>query len=119
MDLKIISVNGHGDASEEYVWMRVLADCDLGDYALADTTYDDDGDAISNKLRHFFWFPSKAVKAGERVSLRTGKGQDRRLTNERGLVVHRFYWNLGGSIWNDDGDTAVLFELSGWAFKKA
>ena len=31
---------------------------------------------------------------------------------------HFLYWNLKAAVWNDDGDYAVLFEVSGWDHKR-
>lgn len=118
MDLKVLSINEQGDASKEYVWIEVLSDCSLNNYALADTTYYDDG-SISNELRHFYWFPNTNVRRGERVSLRTGNGKNTTVVNDKGQTVHRFYWGLGRAIWNDSGDAAVLFNIVDWNTTRA
>ncbi|WP_146074091.1 hypothetical protein [Methylobacterium sp. 190mf] len=113
MQLKIIRVHSHGDVGNERVWMKVTGDCDLSDYAVFDSTYDDDGN-VSNKNRHVFWFPSQNVETGDFVSLRTGKGKDKTLVNDDGNTVHRFHWGLGTSVWNDDGDVATLVRINEW-----
>jgi len=118
MKLKILSVNEKGDASKEYVWLEVLEDCDVGRYAIADSTYVSEG-KISNKLRHFFWFPDKTVKKGNRIVVRTGTGTDDEYTTDTGKKVHRFYWGLKSAVWNDDGDAAVLLEIATWKITKA
>ncbi|MFT3987957.1 hypothetical protein [Aestuariivirga sp.] len=118
MDLKINNISGHGDASEEYVYLTVENDCDVGKYMLADSTYTQD-DKISNKLRHVYWFPDKKVKKGDAVVLRTGKGKNASEPLDGGGTKHRFYWNLDSAIWNDDGDAAVLLHVDDWTQKKA
>lgn len=118
MDLKIISVHGNGDFDSEYVLLRATADCDVGYYQLCDTTYTDD-DKVSNKLRHIYWFPDRAVKKGELVSLWTKSGKNTTTKNESGTVVHRFYWGLSKAVWNNDGDCAVLQHLETWQLFKA
>lgn len=118
MHLEVIAVNGHGDENEEFVRLAVLKDCDLVNYAVADTTYTDD-DHISNELRHFFWFPSTLVKAGEEVVLRTKVGEYKRFRKDDGTIVHRFYWNLDKPIWNDDEDGIVLFKIDNWQASRA
>lgn len=115
--LKILKVHNHGDSKEEHVLIEVIDDCDLSDYALIDSTFDDDGN-VSNKNRHVFWFPSCDVSAGDFVSLRTGKGKDRTYTNDNDKVVHRFHWGLDTSVWNDDGDAATLIQISDWVSKQ-
>lgn len=97
--------------------VEVLNNCSLSYYALADTSYSGVG-KVSNKLRHFFWFPATDVKAGEFVVLRTGSGtNDSYKSNER--TYHRFYWNLGSAVWNNTGDAAVVFQLKSWKTTKA
>ncbi len=118
MELKIMSVHEHGSASKEYVWIEVLEDCDLDHYAVADTTYTSER-TISNKLRHFYWFKKKQVKAGQRIVLRTGVGKDDSYKSEKGYTVHRFYWGLKSAVWNDDGDAALLLRLDTWKAKRA
>jgi len=118
MKLKISSIQEKGNASKEYVWLEVTEDCDLSYYGLADTTFTSDG-KIANKLRHFFWFPSKSVKKGEQVVLRTGAGNHGQYVTSDGKVVHRYFWGLGSSVWNDDGDAAVLFEIETWNTTRA
>lgn len=118
MKLKILSIHEQGDAAKEYVRLEVIEDCDLQYYGLADTTYTSKG-TISNKLRHFFWFPEKDVKKGERVVLRTGTGTNGEYVIEGGKKVHRFFWGLQSAVWNDEGDAAVLFQIRGWKAMRA
>jgi len=118
MDLKIISVHGQGDFNSEYVLCRVIEDCDVGRYQLCDTTYLDNG-RVSNKLRHTFWFPDKAVKKGDLVSVWTRSGNDTTEKNSAGTIVHRFYWGMSKAVWNNDGDCAVLQQLATWQLFKA
>lgn len=118
MDLQIVNVHVKGDEDSEYVYLKVLSDCNLHYYAIADTSYTDDHH-ISNALRHFFWFPKKEVKAGDYVSLRTGKGKNIAITNDAGHKIHRFYWGLNEPVWNNDGDAAVLFQVNSWKTTRA
>ncbi len=109
MSLKIISINGQGDASSEYVMLRALANCDLKNYAVADSTFDASGNP-SNKTRHTYFFPQKAVKEGEWVFLYTRKGTNRTQISDQSGPMHFFYWGLSNAVWNDTGDTAHLLE---------
>ncbi|WP_171616063.1 hypothetical protein [Roseicella sp. DB1501] len=118
MKLEVVSVHNHGKAAEEHVLLRANEDCDVGKYLLADSTFLDNG-KVSNRLRHLFWFPKKAVKKGELVSVRTGKGTNTEVTNQSGTKVHRFYWGLGAAVWNDETDCAVLIEANTWQFRRA
>ncbi|WP_409497520.1 hypothetical protein [Pseudomonas fragi] len=116
MKLKIDVVHGHGDATEERVLLTVLEDCNLNCYMVCDATYSRDG-KISNKNRHSKWFVNKIVKKGERVSLHTRVGEDHD-EKQGGVIWHHIYWNFKSPIWNDDGDGAVLVEISDWVTTK-
>ena len=118
MKLELIKVNNCGDQTKEYVSLEVVADANLEFYLLTDTTYTDDIH-ISNKLRHLYWFPKTAVKKGDFVWLDTGKGTNISRGNTAQTRTHIFYWNLAEPVWNDDGDCAVLFEVSAWTTKRA
>jgi hypothetical protein len=118
MKLKILSIHEQGNAEKEYVLLEAVEDCNLGFYGLADTTYRADGE-ISNKLRHFFWFPDATLNKGERVVLRTGTGKNNRYTTDSGTKVHRFFWGLESAVWNNDGDAAVLFQMANWKTTRA
>ena len=107
MSLKISKIYPKGDETDERITFTVTADCNLGDYILADDTFANN--KPSNKLRNTFFFPSVAVKKGEWVSLRTKKGKYNVVeatTSSRG--GHQFYWGLDKSVWNDSGDCAHL-----------
>ncbi|MCS4314425.1 hypothetical protein M2397_004745 [Pseudomonas sp. BIGb0381] len=115
MDIKVVSVHGHGKADEEYVLLKVSSDCDLSYYALVDTTYA--GEKITDKNRHVFWFPKHDVKSGDEIVLRTAVGKNSwstSTTNRR----HTLYWNLKSAVWNDTGDAATLLRLASWKATK-
>lgn len=118
MDVKILNVHNHGNQNEEYVFIEVLEDCDIGEYMLADSTYTQSG-KISNKVRHTYWFPDKKVKKGEFVSLWTCKGENTEGKTKGGSKIHRFYWGLDSSVWNDEGDCALLFHVAEYSDHRA
>ncbi|HAS6741386.1 TPA: hypothetical protein GRI78_00010 [Vibrio parahaemolyticus] len=113
MDLKVVEIKNAGKLNEEYVKLSVVKDCDLVYSIITDTTYTDDS-KISNKLRNIYWLPRKEVKKGDTVIVYTGKG-----TNDSKNGVHKLYWGLGRSVWNDDGDAALLFQVDTWKATKA
>lgn len=116
--LKIHSVDGKGDLSKECVWLQVLEDIpDLGSYMICDTTYVD-ANHVSNELRHLYWFPTKAAKKGDWVRLMTTSGTNTTTDNNSKTKTHTFYWKLGKTVWNKDGDAAILFDLSKWSTLK-
>lgn len=117
MKLKVLSIHEKGDASKEYVLLEATEDCDVGNYAVADSTYTGEH-SVSNMLRHVYWFPDKAIKKGNRVVLRTGAGTNGEYKTDSGKQVHRFFWGLKSSVWNDDGDAAVLLHIASWKITK-
>lgn len=113
MKLNIRSIHNHGNAKEEYVVLDVTEDCKLQYYMLQDTTYTDDG-KISSKLRHSYWMPSYEAKKGDEIILHTCTGKNKIPVRENGGKRFTFYWELDSSVWNDEGDCAVLFEIKTW-----
>lgn len=116
MSLRIYSLKNHGNAGQEYICLDVLEDCNLGDYAIADSTYGEKG-KVSNKWRHLYWFKNQAVKKNDFVVLYTRKGANTVRDFERGtekltVKVYDLFWNSDAPIWNDDIDCAALIRLS-------
>jgi len=107
--LKIISVNNSGALASEYVFLKVVAECNIGDYLLVDSTYESD-DTPSNKLRHVFFFPSKVLKEGENILLRTKAGTYKLEKTANGSPQHNLFWGLKETVWNVDGDKAFVFK---------
>ncbi len=117
MNIKIKGVRDAGDENQERVVLEVLADDDIGQYLVCDSTFTKDK-VVSNKLRHVYWFPDKAVKKNDLVVLYTKPGRRTEKTNSDGSTTHFFYWNLESTVWNQDGDCAVLFEARNWHAKR-
>lgn len=118
MKVEIVAINKAGKANEEYIALKVLEDCNLKYYMIADTTYVNES-AISNKVRHTYWFASCDVKKGDFVWLFSGKGEDTKRGNSTNTTTHLRFWGLGGAVWNNEGDCGVLYELNSWTTKKA
>lgn len=117
MNLQIISIHNHGDAQREYVVFKVVADCILGEFVLSDTTYINEK-TISNRLRHMYWWvTSEKARKGDFIYVYTREGKDTTRVVEG--VTHRdFFWNLKSSVWNNNGDAAVLMHVDEWQFKQ-
>lgn len=103
------------DHDSERIILDVLQTTNLVHYLISDTTYKSAG-KISNKLRHIHWFAPKEVKAGDVVKLYTKKGTDFSSKKEK-YTLHICYWGLDSCVWNDEGDRALLMELSDWQTK--
>lgn len=117
MKIEIINLIDRGVANKERIWFRVIADCDLSFYIVFDTTYLSPN-SISNLQKHSYWFGAKSVKSGDYVILYTGPGSPVESKNNDGSTNHFIYWGLEKTIWNKEGDCAVLFELNSWQTSK-
>lgn len=118
MNIKIRAIRNSGVADKERLVLQVLRDDDIGYYVVFDTTFTEDG-KISNKVRHSYWFPDKKVRIGDLVILYTKPGTQSESQNEDGSTAHFFYWGLDKTIWNKEGDCAVLLEARNWSAKGA
>jgi competence protein ComEC len=54
--------------------------------------------------KHTYTFPSRTLDSRASVTLYTGEGMD---------TATEIYWGSGSPIWNNDGDTAYLYDDSG------
>lgn len=61
------------------------------------------GWALMDAQNHTFTFPDFSLKAGAKVTIRTGVGDN---TSED------LFWNRSSSIWNNGGDLATLMDAS-------
>lgn len=118
MSLELINIHEKGQQNSEYVELRANEKCNLKYYIVSDTTYTSNT-AISNKLRHIYWFAPKDIAKGDYVFLRTGKGNNTTHANQAGTTTHVFYWGLDKAVWNNTGDAGILFTLKTWSTKKA
>ena len=112
MSLKIDTLKKDGDAEKEYIKLKATADVDIGNYAIIDKTFNNNG-SVSNVHKHFYRFPSKVIKKGEFVTLRTGKGKNIELITTNGVKVHRCYWGSDAAFWNDSNtEKAELLKVT-------
>jgi hypothetical protein len=112
MKAKIRNIVDHGQSNERIV-LDIIADTDIGEFLILDTTYTSSG-SISNKVRHPYWFPDKKVEKGDLVVVYTKKGTNSSKTNTNGTTSHFFYWGLDSNVWNNDGDCALLLHIHDW-----
>jgi hypothetical protein len=117
MKLEINQILDRGDQQQERLWIKVLNDTDLSFYIVFDTTYTSES-TISNIQRHAHWFRPRKVKAGDSVILYTRPGQFSTSQNPDGSTNHFLFWGLGRSVWNEEGDCAVLFEVNSWSTRR-
>jgi hypothetical protein len=118
MNIEIMSAVEKGAMGNECIVLKVKNNTDnMGNYLLSDTTYLEDK-TVSNELRHIYWFPNKEVAKGDYIVLYTGKGKNKSSMNNENTHTHVLYWNLNITVWNKDGDRAVLFNIKERTFTK-
>lgn len=116
MSLKIENLIKDGDQDKEYILLIATENINISSYAIVDRTFNKDGN-FSNIHKHFYRFPSKEVKKGEFVSLRTGKGKNT-IGKIGDIPVHRFFWGSDAAFWNDsEVEKAELLKVETIAFK--
>jgi len=117
MNIEIVNIIDRGEANKERLWLKVLSSTNLSYFIVFDTTYTSDN-SISNLQRHAYWFNPKEVRGGDYVVLYTKPGKNSEEKNDDGSTTHFLYWGLDKTIWNKQGDCAVLFELKTWQTSK-
>lgn len=112
MSLKIHKVVNASKPEDEIIWLEASKSTSLKGYAIIDKTFDANG-KISNEFRHIYLFSEHQVAKDDFVALHSGKGDFRKVKNNRGTFNHHFYWGSGSCIWNDKGgDTAGLISIN-------
>lgn len=112
MDLKLIRI-ADACTDDERVVIKAMTKCNLNDYIIFDTTFDENG-IVSNKHRHIFIFPDMIVEKGDYVWLYTKQGSYGTHKNTSGTTTHKLYWCIDGHIWNDSGDRVYLLHYDDW-----
>lgn len=112
MDLKLIQIVDRGTDRERLI-MKAVRKCNINEYIVLDTTYDEDG-IVSNKHRHVYIMPDINVDEGDFIWLFTQKGTYHTHNNDSKTITHNIYWGLDISVWNNDGDQAYLIHYDDW-----
>ena len=116
MNVNIKDIKYRGDLHEERLILEVSMDDDIGRYVVFDTAAAEDG-GVSNRVKRAYWFPDKAVSAGDLVVLYTRAGQPKIKRNSGDFTTHFFYWGLDQPVWDRPGKLAVLLKTQDWQAK--
>ena len=117
MKIKIEKILERATAEAERLWLKVLSDTDLQYYIVFGTTYTSQNQ-IYRIQRHAYWFAPKPVTSGDNVFLYSKKGKAKTKENKDGTKTHIIYWGLDQTVWNNEGDCAVVFEVNNWQTSK-
>ena len=115
MKIRIQFVADKGDLDNERLVFRVLRDVDLGDFLLVRTGFE--GDQVTTEVMNTFWFPFKAVTAGDIVVVysKIGRAKQKQISDDR--TAHFFYWCQDSPLWDDDDVAPVLLYAPEWVSK--
>lgn len=117
MDLQIIKIEDRGSNTERLI-MKAVRKCNLNEFIVLDTTYDEDG-IVSNKHRHVYVMPDIDVEEGDFIWLYTCRGNYATHKNDSKTITHKLYWGLEINVWNNDGDKAYVIHYDDWTSKAA
>lgn len=113
MKLAIIRVADRGVREKERLRLKVVNDTNLTYYVVISSRYGTPN-SVESEARQSYWFPPRAVKAGDVVILYTKSGKSHQQRLEDGTTKHFFYWGGTGPRWTQTGDCAVVMEVSDW-----
>ncbi|MBG6028375.1 hypothetical protein I5F10_12355 [Proteus mirabilis] len=123
MEVFVEEVRNAGDIEKECVVLKCYGN-DVGwpeGYIVFDQTYDADGNE-SNKIRHLYIFPDKTKGEGDDVptyyrwaygdiiELYTRNGRNR-IVKDGTQTVFKYFWKLGNSVWNSNGDKVTIIKI--------
>lgn len=123
MELYIDEVKSAGNIDNECLVLKCCSNnTDWPEkYMIFDQTYDSDGD-VSNKIRHCYIFPERIKgeyddaptlhrwEDGDIIELHTRNGRNRVVANGNNKI-YKYFWKLGNSVWNADGDEVTLLKI--------
>lgn len=112
MDLQLIRIADRGNDNERLI-MRAVRKCNLNEYIVLDTTYDEEG-IVSNKNRHVYVMPDINVNEGDFIWLYTHEGSYHTHKNDSNTITHNIYWGLDIYVWNNNGDKAYIIHYDDW-----
>jgi hypothetical protein len=112
MSVQIKHVLKRGEHGSERLVIKVLADDDIGAYAVFQVLTADG--SVTNAVRHAYWFPDQPVATGDLVVLYTKPGTQSSKLNKNGQRSYFFYWSREEAVWGEDGAAAVLLHDPHW-----
>lgn len=116
MKIEIQSIADKGTRENERIVLKVVADTDIGDYLLIQAGFANDQVTIGTYQT--YWFPYKAVSAGDLIVLYTKDGKQSEKDLRQGKKAHFFYWRIQEPIWNRNDRAPVLLNAPEWISKR-
>lgn len=117
MNIKLRSIFKKNIIKKERITLKVLSNCNVGDYLLLRTGYA--GGEVTTDVKDAYWFPYKEVSAGDLIVLYTKAGKQSEKPLKKRGTAHFFYWGLESTIWNSKEVAAVLLDAPTWDSKSS
>lgn len=115
MKIQLRSISDRGNRKKERIVLRVRTDTDIGDYLIMQTGFNDG--EVTIDTYNTYWFPYKAVSAGDLIVLYTKPGKENEVYLGKGNKTHFFYWGLDSAIWDRNDRSFVVLHAPLWASK--
>ena len=112
MRLRIQRVRDRGSVAKERLVIKVLADTDVGSFAIFRTHFTQGEPTVA--IDDTFWFPDSPVVKGDFVVVYTKNGSLGTKQLASGATTHFFYWGSTVSLWEAKDMGAVLLEVNEW-----
>lgn len=112
MKIKIQSIADKGIYEKERLVMKVIADCDVGDFLLLRAGYREG--SVTTGVHNTFWFPDEYVEAGDLVVVYSKSGKQNTKQLNSGKTAHFFYWGKDAALWNTKSKAPVLMHCPEW-----
>jgi len=112
MRLKLQSLSDRGQPRRERLVLKVVADTDVGEYAVL-RAFQESG-APTDLIDGAYWFPDKHVRAGDLVVLYTKPGSPSEKDLLSGATAHFFYWGEEDPLWETRRYCPVLLHVDDW-----
>lgn len=111
MKVNITAIREPGNLKKERVVIRVESACNIGEFILLQTGFQDG--SINTGVYETLWFPDKLVRAGDYVVVYTKLGMEsEKPFND--VTSHFFYIGKSEPIWDREERSAVLMHAPAW-----
>lgn len=124
MKVAVSSFADMGNLAKERLVLKVLADTDIGRYAVFSSDIYSKPGKSGNPIptsgrKRAYWFDDLPVKAGDLVVLYTKGGLTSKKVLDSGNTAHFFYWGLTAPIWEAAKTGVVVLSVDDWDFVPA
>lgn len=113
MDIEIQYIKDAGIIDKERLVLKVLKDCNLGNYFTFYSHYVN-GKSVSTEVIAPFWFADLDVSHNDIIVIYTKSGPKSSKKNTAGSSSYFFYRNKKEPLCNNNGICAIILEVASW-----